>query len=94
MLTVQMMIGTVEAERTKGRSQRRYHGYTTGAQRSDAAIGHANVSGDHSVALLLSQSATRNPQGRPAQPQTAERPLARAREHRIIEAETPHVSSE
>ena len=61
MLTVQMMIGTVEAERTNGRSQRRYHGYTTGAQRSDAAIGHANVSNDHSVALLLSQSATRNP---------------------------------
>ena len=61
MLTVQMMIGAVDAERTNGSSQRRYHGYTTGAQRSDAAIGHANVSGDHSMVLLFIQSATRNP---------------------------------
>ena len=44
MLTVQMMIGSVEADRTNGSSQSRYHGYTTGAQRSDAAIGHANAS--------------------------------------------------
>src|SRR5258708_17505298 len=61
MLTVQMMIGTVEADRTNGSSQRRYHGYTTGAQRSDAAIGHANASEDHIGALIRSQIAARKP---------------------------------
>src|SRR6266853_609335 len=61
MLTVQTMIGTVELDRTNGSSQRRYHGYTTGAHRSDAAIGQANASEDHAVALLLSQIAVRKP---------------------------------
>src|SRR5260370_7644225 len=61
MLTVQMMIGTVEADRTNGSSQRRYHGYTTGAHRSDAAMGHANASEEHAGALLLSQIAVRKP---------------------------------
>src|SRR5205809_8086748 len=61
MLTVQMMIGTVGADRTNGSSQSRYHGYTTGAQRSDAAIGHANASEDHAGALLLIQIAVRKP---------------------------------
>jgi hypothetical protein len=61
MLTVQMMRGIVEADRRKGSSQRRYHGYTTGAQKSDAAMGHANASGDHSGAALLSQVAVANP---------------------------------
>jgi hypothetical protein len=37
MLPAQMMIGTVEADLRNGSSQRRYHGYTTGAHRSDAA---------------------------------------------------------
>src|SRR5258708_33370645 len=60
MLTVQMMIGTVEGDRMNGSSHSRYHGYTTGAHRSDAAIGHANASADDG-ALLLSQIATRNP---------------------------------
>jgi hypothetical protein len=44
MLTVQMMSGKVEADRRNGSNQSRYHGYTTGAHRNDAAIGHANES--------------------------------------------------
>ncbi len=61
MLTVQMMIGTVEVDRTNGSSHRRYHGYTTGAHSSEAAIGHANASGDNPGALRLSQMALRTP---------------------------------
>src|SRR5260370_32851191 len=61
MLTVQMTIGTVEADRRNGSSQRRYHGYTTGANRSDAAMGHANASEDDIGVLLLSQIAVRKP---------------------------------
>src|SRR6266446_8668007 len=61
MLTVQMMIGTVEADRRNGSSQRRYHGYTTGAHKSDAAIGQANASEDHSADLLRIQIAVRKP---------------------------------
>jgi hypothetical protein len=44
MLTVQMMISSVEAEVRNGSSQRRYHGNTTGAHKRDAAMGHANAS--------------------------------------------------
>src|SRR5277367_655496 len=61
MLTVQMMIGSVEADLRNGGSQRRYQGYTVGAHRSDAAIGQANMSGDHSRAVLLSHVAVRKP---------------------------------
>jgi len=61
MLTVQIMIGSVETDRKNGSSQSRYHGYTTGAHRSDAAIGHANASEDHGWDLLLSQIAARKP---------------------------------
>src|ERR1700733_5810747 len=61
MLTAQMMIGTVEADRKNGSSQRRYHGYTTGAQRSDAAIGQANAAGKDAGAFRLIQTAARNP---------------------------------
>src|ERR1700724_266699 len=63
MLTVQMMIGSVERDCRNGSSQRRYHGYTTGAHRSAAAMGHANASEDHSEAalLILSQVAVTNP---------------------------------
>lgn len=61
MLTVQMMIGSVEIDRTNGSSQRRYQGYTTGAHRSDAAMGHANAAEDHASDLLLSQIAVRKP---------------------------------
>jgi hypothetical protein len=39
-----MMSGTVEADRTNGSSQSKYQGYTTGAHRSDAAMGQANAS--------------------------------------------------
>src|SRR6267378_7947882 len=61
MPTVQMMIGRVVTDRRNGSSQSRYHGYTTGAHRSDAAMGHANVSEDHAGALLLIQIAVRKP---------------------------------
>ena len=61
MLTVQMMIGTVEADRKNGSSQRRNHGYTTGAHRSDAAMGQANASADDAGALILIQIAVRKP---------------------------------
>ena len=61
MLTVQMMIGNVEADRKNGSNQSRYHGYTTGAQKSDAAIGHANASGDHASEVFLSRTAVRKP---------------------------------
>src|SRR6266478_3802599 len=57
MLTVQMMISSVEADIRNGSSPRRYHGNMTGAHKSDAAIGQANRSGDHSGAALLSQIA-------------------------------------
>ena len=46
MLTVQMEIGSVELGRRNGSSQSRYQGYTTGAHKSDAAIGQAKASGD------------------------------------------------
>ena len=61
MLTVQMMSGTVEADRKNGNSQSKYQGYTTGAHRSDAAMGHANVLGDHAADFLLNQNAVRKP---------------------------------
>src|SRR4051794_13829917 len=61
MLTVQMTIGRVEPDLRNGSSQRRYQGYTTGAHRSDAAIGQANMSGDNSGDDLLSHVAIRNP---------------------------------
>src|SRR5690242_8041449 len=61
MLTVQMMRGSVEVDLTNGSIQKRYHGYTTGAHRSDAAIGQANASGDDPGNLLLSHAATKNP---------------------------------
>src|SRR3954453_18572062 len=61
MLTVQTIIGSVEADLRNGSSQRRYQGYTVGAHRSDAAIGQANTSGERSGEGLLSQLAVRNP---------------------------------
>src|SRR5215471_13140708 len=61
MLTVQRMISRVEAEVRNGSSQSRYHGNTTGAHKRDAAIGQANASGDHSVAVRLSHVAVTNP---------------------------------
>src|SRR5277367_6595012 len=66
MLTVQIMISSVEADVRNGSSQRRYHGNTTGAHRRDAAMGQANSdqanwSLDNSGARLLSQVAVANP---------------------------------
>src|ERR1700683_4830644 len=61
MLTVQMMIGSVEADVRNGSSPRRYHGNTTGAHKRDAAIGQANSSADHPAAALLSQVAVTSP---------------------------------
>ena len=43
MLTVQLMIGSVDADVRNGKSHKRYHGNTTGAQNKDAAIGQANT---------------------------------------------------
>ncbi len=59
-----MMSGTVETDRANGSSQRRYQGYTTGAHKSDAAIGHANACGEcpSSLACLFrSTAAVTNP---------------------------------
>src|SRR5258708_15297898 len=61
MLTVHIMIGSVEADLRNGSVQKRYQGYTTGAHKSDAAIGHANSPGVDSADSLLSQIAVRNP---------------------------------
>src|SRR6266850_3200593 len=70
MLTVQMMIGSAEVDRRNGSSQSRYHGYTTGAHRIDAAIGHANASDGDASHLFLSQIAVRMPM-RTANPATS-----------------------
>src|SRR5437763_1420565 len=61
MNTVQTTIGSVDVDLRNGNSQRRYHGYTTGAHRSDAAMGQANASGDDAGDVLLSQAAASNP---------------------------------
>src|SRR5581483_11850174 len=67
MLTVQMMIGSVEADTRNGSSQRRYQGNTTGANKRDAAMGQekmgqTNTSEDDlGTARLLSQLAVANP---------------------------------
>jgi hypothetical protein len=47
MLNVQTPMGSVEIDRRNGSSHRRYHGYTTGAHKSDPAIGQANASADN-----------------------------------------------
>src|SRR5579864_3413786 len=63
MLTVQMRISSVEADVRNGSSHSKYHGNTTGAHKRDAAIGQANMSGDHSDSawIILSQVAVANP---------------------------------
>src|SRR5260370_39878607 len=61
MLKVQTMIGTVEVDFMNGSSHSRYHGYTTGAHKSDAAIGQANASKDPCADILLIQIAVRRP---------------------------------
>jgi hypothetical protein len=42
ILTVQKLMTSVEAEVRNGSSERRYQGKTTGAHKSEAAIGQAN----------------------------------------------------
>src|SRR6202041_130185 len=61
MVTVQIMSGTVEADRTNGSNQSRYHGYTTGAHRSVAAMGHADASADNAEDFVLIQTAVKRP---------------------------------
>src|SRR5215469_1613375 len=61
ILTVQMMSGNVATDRTNGRSHNRYQGNTTGAQRSDAAMGQANASGAGFWDLALNHAATSMP---------------------------------
>jgi len=61
MLKVQIIIGTVEVDLMNGSSHSRYHGYTTGAHKSDAAIGQANASEDPSADFFLIQIAVRKP---------------------------------
>src|ERR1700732_290740 len=61
MLTVQTMISSVEGDLRNGSSHRRYHGNTAGAHKRVAAIGQANMSGDDSGAVFLSQVAVPNP---------------------------------
>src|SRR6266446_5081254 len=66
MLTVQMMISSVEADIRNGSSQRRYHGNTTGAHKRRSAMGQtncgqANWSGDHSGVARLWQVAVTSP---------------------------------
>ena len=47
MLNVQTLMGSVEIDRRNGSSHMRYHGYTTGAHKSDPAIGQANAAADN-----------------------------------------------
>ena len=61
MLTVQMMMGSVEGDRRNGNIHSRYHGYTTGAHRSDPAIGQANAPEDNSEDPILCRIAMRKP---------------------------------
>jgi len=61
MLTVQTMIGTVEADRRNGSSHNRYQGYMTGANNSDVAIGQAKAPDEKSADLVLIQIAVSKP---------------------------------
>jgi len=61
MLTVQIMIGIEETDRRNGISHNRYQGYMTGANKSDAAMGHASASEDKSADLDLAQVAASKP---------------------------------
>ena len=53
MLIVQTFIGSVETERMNGSSQCKYHGHTTGAQKS-GAIGQEQAAEDDAADLFLS----------------------------------------
>ena len=56
-----MVMGSVEADRRNGSIHSKYHGYTTGAHRSDPAIGQANASEDNAGDLILIRIAIRKP---------------------------------
>ena len=58
MLSVQTISGSVERDREEknGSSQSRYQGYTTGAHKSDAAMGQANASGEAALASLAGRA--------------------------------------
>jgi hypothetical protein len=53
MLTVQIMMSSVEGDMRNGTNQSKYQGNTTGAQMSVAAIGQANAAEDNSGDALL-----------------------------------------
>src|SRR5258708_12021424 len=59
MLSVQTMIGSVGIDRRNGSSHRRYHGYTTGAHKSDPAIGQAKAPADNARGLTRNQEPIR-----------------------------------
>ena len=61
MLSVHKRISSVEAEVRNGSNQSRYHGNTTGAHKSEAAIGQANISGDDCSFVLLSNTDVTKP---------------------------------
>src|SRR5258705_13301183 len=54
-------MGSVVVDLRNGSTHSRYHGYATGAQKSDAAIGQANASEDPSADFLLIQIAVSKP---------------------------------
>src|SRR5438034_7715914 len=91
MLTVQMMISSVEPDIRNGSRQRRYHGNTTGAHKRDAAIGQAKRSGDHSGVALLSQVAVANPTSTASPASNWRRHLIECCKHGTIKAETLQI---
>ncbi len=95
MLTVQMISGNVDFDRTNGSSQSKYHGYTTGAQRSDAAIGQANASADSVWDLVLNQTAIRTPTKAASAAMTCGvRHSLEQSEYRIVKTKALDVSTE
>ena len=69
MLKVQIMIGTVEVDLINGSNHNMYHGYITGAHKSEAVIGQAKSPEQHSSDLFLHQIAVKKP-ARTASPAT------------------------
>src|ERR1700723_3453336 len=61
MLIDQTISGTVDIERRNGKSQSKYHGYTTGAHTSDAAMGQAHCSASLDSGLLRNHAAVASP---------------------------------
>ncbi len=61
MLTVQTTIGSVEVELRRAAARADTMDRSTGAQRSDAAMGQANASEDHVSRFLLSHTAVSKP---------------------------------